>query len=438
MYLATCLWLACGLVSERPFTPLVPLQANDTCSRCNGWLLPGTISERTDVPLRVDSDLPELFRGEGVLYATTAQLPPFAMKDGRPVPAEMRTQRSYGFDGLTHSFDVFLYHFVREPEDAPRPKRIVVYTRNRGAAAVRVTPLQMITAQGEFSAEDGPEAALGRAWLEDAWQPAQAAFELAPREGRATAWTMATSAFVNGMVRVQVSPLESAVTTTSLDAWVVAVDAATPEAQLTAACERLLSTGAQSQETMDLAIAPPTCHVRRVSGVSRNFVWRGGARLDVNRLPADGWSFLMAAPAVQVRDCPEARQTHGMLLHPPYVHPETVGNYLVNYEITLELVNTSSAPVELDLRFGKQDADIGLAWQVLSRDAQVHTAWAGKSKTHDLPDNTRSLLVEPAAATSAQEGRLRLEPKEERTVVLRLTPLPSSSLPFALKVVRRT
>jgi hypothetical protein len=48
------------------------------------------------------------------------------------------------------------------------------------------------------------------------------------------------------------------------------------------------------------------------------------------------------------------------------------------------------------------------------------------------------LLVEPAAATSAQEGRLRLEPKEERTVVLRLTPLPSSSLPFALKVVRRT
>jgi hypothetical protein len=127
-----------------------------------------------------------------------------------------------------------------------------------------------------------------------------------------------------------------------------------------------------------------------------------------------------------------------MLLHPPYVHPETVGNYLVNYEITLELVNTSSAPVELDLRFGKQDADIGLAWQVLSQDTKVYTAWAGKSKTHDLADNTHSLLVDPAGSTTAQVGKLRLEPKLERTVVLRLAPLPSSSLPFALGILAST
>ena len=70
MYLATSLLLACGLAADRPFTPLVPLQGKDTCSRCAGWLLPGTIIERSDVPLRIDSDLPELFRGEGVFSPT--------------------------------------------------------------------------------------------------------------------------------------------------------------------------------------------------------------------------------------------------------------------------------------------------------------------------------------------------------------------------------
>ena len=55
MYLASSLLLACGLAADRPFTPLVPLQGKDTCSRCAGWLLPGTIIERSDVPLRIDS-----------------------------------------------------------------------------------------------------------------------------------------------------------------------------------------------------------------------------------------------------------------------------------------------------------------------------------------------------------------------------------------------
>lgn len=431
--------------TDGPWTPLVALRGSDECSRCAGHLLPGELLPRLDWPLRIDSDLPELFRGVGVLYATTSVLPPFDMQDGRPVPEAMRKQVSAGFAGIDGAFEVFLYHFVRDPEDARQPVRIVVHARNLLDEDVLVEPRQSMATDGPFAEIDGPEVQLGRALLCGAWTRPIESVRLAARQGRAIGWTpvlqaaepgadATASGFVNGLVRAELAAASGGAA--RVEVHVVAVPGSTPIGELSAACEALLARGARSQETMDLSIPPPKCHVRRVSGVSRNVAWRGGARIDATRLGADGLSFLMAAPEVQTRECREARQTAPMLLHPPYVHPETIGNYLVEHEVELRLANPGTTPLSLDLRFGKHDADIGLAWQVLVGDelpsraalraAEVQAGWAGKWKKDDLPDDTRSFLAQ----------RIVVPPAGEKVVALRFVPLPSASMPFALKLVR--
>lgn len=427
------------------FTPLVRLQGDDACTRCRGWLLPGAAADRADLPLRVDSDLPELFRGEGVLYATTTMLPPFPAKDGKTVPAALRAQRNNGWLWMDASCELFLYHFLRDDPQLRQPVRLAVLAKNRGHAAVRLAPSLALATDGGFAAVDGPEVALGAAALAGRYSTQLQPRVLAPNASEVVAWTprlgmpaagddATTSDFVNALVRLDAGAEDGSKPLYELH--VVAVDASVPLDGLADACRRLLGQGARSQETMDLAVPPPACHVRRVAGVSRNFVWRGGATLDAAALPEGGLPFLMGAPAVQTTGCPRARQTRGMLLHPGYVHPETIGNYLVEHEIEFVLANTGAEPVAVDVRFGKDDADIGLAWQSLSaaaapasadvRAAPVHTGWAGKTCKDDLPDDTRSLLEAP----------LRLAPGERRTLSLRLVPLPSSSMPWTLKLAR--
>lgn len=435
-------------------TPLVRLAGDDACTRCSGWLLPGKAEDRVDLPLRVDSDLPELFRGEGVLYATTTMLAPFAAKDGKTVSAALRAQRNNGWLGMDASCEVFLYHFLRDNPDARKPVRIVVLAKNRAPSVLRLRPALAVATEGGFAAPDGPEAALGAASLSGSRTRQVEPAELQPNESAVVAWTprlgmdevapdATTSTFVNAMLQLDARAQDG--TRPLYDLHVVAVAASVPLDELNAACNRLLGEGARSEETMDLSIPPPDCHVRRVAGVSRNFVWRGGATIDASALPADGLAFLMGAPAVQTKGCPEARQTRGMLLHPGYVHPETIGNYMVEHEIELVLANPAATPAAIDVRFGKDDADIGLAWQTVVGDAaarpdalrarQVRTGWAGKNCKDDLADDTRSLLAEGGLAP-AKAGTLVLAPGERRTVSLRLLPLPSSSMPWKLKVVR--
>lgn len=437
------------------FTPLVRLQGDDACTRCKGWLLPGAPVDRADLPLRVDSDLPELFRGEGVLYATTTMLPPFAAKDGKAVPTALRAQRNNGWLGMDASCEVFLYHFLRDDPAARRPVRIVVYAKNHGLGTLRLAPSIAVATDGGFAAPDGPEVALGAAALAGRYERGREPVELAPNAAQAVAWTprlgmdaagadATTSTFVNALLRLDAADRDGA--KPLYDVHVVAVDAGVPLEALDAACQRLLGQGSRSQETMDLSIPPPPCHVRRVAGVSRNFLWRGGATIDASALPDEGLSFLMGAPAVQTNACPQARQTRGMLLHPGYVHPETIGNYLVEHELEFVFANPGDKAVALDLRFGKDDADIGLAWQIAAgsapaepaalRASPVRSGWAGKTCKDDLPDDTRSLLPGAVAGGADAAGILLLAPGERRTVSLRLVPLPSSSMPWTLKVAR--
>ena len=158
-----------------------------------------------------------------------------------------------------------------------------------------------------------------------------------------------------------------------------------------------------------------------------------------------GVRFLMAAPRVQTASCPQASQTSPMLLHPGYVHDDTVGNYQVEYLVPLTMENPSESPVGVDVRFGKNDADVGLAWQVNVGDAParreamlslpLRVQWAGAWRTDDLPDNTRSFLAPAAPGDSATPGCLVLAPGERRVVTLRFMVVGTSSLPFTLNVV---
>lgn len=443
--MAATLLHAFAPASLLPPTVLEPLgTSTDKCQRCTGFVFPGGLKPHPVTPWAVHSDLPELYWGTGVLYATTPVLPPFVTMKDEPVPEAMRRQlRAGGFEALDGSFDVFLYHLA-QPGGGKDPSRIVVYVRNDGTEPIRLRPRTMMEGAGKMGADDGPETRLARRFLAEHWDAPLEEVRLAPQEGNVLAWTPIVGAteagpdaqkeaFITGMVRVAVEG-----TKPRLTAWVVAVPPE-PVGRARALAEGLLQKGAKSGETaMNLLIPPPDCHVRRVVGVFRNFVWEGTAPvvLNVDALTAEGTSFQMALPAVQAVGCEAARQTQDLALHPPYVRPDTIGNYMGEYVLALRLQNAGKVARRADVRFGKQDADIGLAWQtatgseVVGRDGlaglPVQSGWAGGWRKDDRPDNTRSFFADGEAPV--------LAPGEAKVVSLRLLIAGTSSLPFQLVV----
>ena len=351
------------------FTELVKLESTRSCDRCAGYLLPGRIEASPETVYRIDSDLPEIFLSPGVLYTTRAELPEFLTKDGKAVPREMRVQRNAGFAGIDGSFEVFVYHMSNPAIDgaptAPRERRVVVYAKNVGSAAAVLKPRQIMEAHGTMAKADGPESRLAYRVMEDRWERMVDEVRLEPGKGEVIAWTPRLSVkgakgkdetgsdFVTGLVRVEVESEEAKAErqnpspTPSLgegasrhgvfEVTVVAIDGAVEAEDFGSAAEALLDVGARSGEgAMDLTIPPPECHVRRVVGVSKNFLWRSeDVRLDASKLDERGVSFLMAAPGIQTLQCPQAKQTQDLLLSPGFVHPETIGNYMQEYLVTL-------------------------------------------------------------------------------------------------------
>ena len=473
--------LLTGLCAAQGITPLVELKSANRCDRCAGFLLPGKIEPSPETVYRIDSDLPEIFLSTGVLYSTRAVLPEFLTKDGKPVPREMREQRNSGFAGIDGAFEVFVYHMSNPGlgEDAGvRERRIVVYAKNVGTQAEVLRPRQIMEASGTMAKADGPESRLAYRVLEDRWERMMDSVRVEPGKGAVIAWTPrlsvkgakgtdeTSSDFVTGLVRVDVGeasaaedgdsakpvpppPLPQGEKTpggANFEISVIAIDGATKEAEFGAAAELVIEKGARSGEgEMDLTIVPPECHVRRVVGVSKNFLWRSeNVRIDVGALDSRGISFLMAAPGIQTKACPEAKQTQDLLLSPGYVHAETIGNYMQEYMITLTLVNASEEVKRVDVRFGKQDADVGVAWEVdvgdkpATREALMGyptlVEWAGAWRKDDLPDNTRSFFMSDRARNEAQW--IEVPAKGEKTVTIRMMPVGTSSLPFEIRVVK--
>jgi hypothetical protein len=292
--------------------------------------------------------------------------------------------------------------------------------------------------------DDGPETRLARRVLADQWNAPGGTITLAPGKGAVIAASpvlaaaksaedSTTSPFVTGIVRGFPSTNTGAKPT--LTVYTLGIDAC-PREELTARAEKLLATGARSGEgAMDLRTLPSGCQVRRVAGTYRNFLWKSDeTTVDITALPDGRAFFQMALPAIQAAGCEVARQTQDMLLFPPSVRPDTIGNYMTETRITLKLVNPGQGRQRIDLRFGKLDADIGLAWQLILADnivddkilrAQpVQSAWAGPGRNDDLPDDTRSMLPGGKIEVAVGGG--------QAYVNLRCMVIGSSSLPYQI------
>lgn len=414
------------------------------CSACGGWLLPGNIEPNSDTAFTIHSDLPERFLTEGVLYATTPVLPPFDLNNGEPLSEEMRTQVNRGFNGITDDFEVFIFH-ISAPGDGSAPRRMTVYAKNNGDSPVTISPRQVLITDGVVGNVHEMESNLGRRVLEEEWDTPVPTTTIEPGEGAVLAYSKVFPSFAGGndasanvncfgIVRAEVTGENP-----NLDVYTVGIVGEPNNfSNITPFTESLLEQGARSGETsMNLETEPTGCQLRRVVGVFPSFTWRSETMtLDAMQLQSDFGQigralFSMALPNIQTGPCPEASQTQEMLLHPPYVRDETIGNYMTEYILHFRLINRDEDPKKIDLRFGKGDADIGLAWQMVTsnnpvtdeqlRAAPAVTKWAGP--------NQDSVFT---SFFGEKEG-LALRPCEGKYVGIRFMILGNASLPFTLE-----
>lgn len=438
--LAAALTLA-GTVpaAEMPTTsPLVKLSSSELCNRCSGTLLPGRVTSHPVTRWGMISDLPESFVGHGVLYSTRDVLP------DNGGAAELRAQRrSGGFGVIDGGFDVFLFHLISK--DPKHSARIVVTAKNLGDKPVTLKPMQVVKSEGIIGRVHEFESTLAKRVLAGDWDVPLESVTLAPGAMRVVGFGKQfgnvddgpdSSRNVNcfGYVRALVEGDEPV----KLQVDVIAIPAGPREA-MQAEAERLFDTGAKSTDEVSMKEEPQGCALGRAVGVYPNFVWTNDVPfvLDAAALDTAGTSFSMALPAIQTAGCPAARQTADLVLRPGYTREDTIGNYMIPYDVRLTLVNPSGAPVKADVVFGKTGADIGLVWQLVLkpgvqtvagvmddpyRGVAVNWKWAGPKQAA----LEASLLPEP----------LVLAPGETRTVCLRFMICGNSSLPFDLGVKR--
>jgi hypothetical protein len=171
--------------------------------------------------------------------------------------------------------------------------------------------------------------------------------------------------------------------------------------------------------------------LRRAVGVYENFTWKNDPIiLDVAQLADTETTFPMALPKVQTDGCEAAQQTVPLVLRPGYTREDTIGNYMIEYNLRISLTNSAKKRSDRwNIVFGKADADVGLAYQATIADPEnedplsgstVEWRWAGpKQKLRE-----RAFLDES----------FRLDPGETRDAVLKFRICGNSSLPFYIGV----
>jgi len=428
-----------------------PLRSDALCAKCTGYLLPGAPVPSPHATFRIDSDLPEIYTTNGVLYTTKAVLPPFRTKKGEEVPLAVRTQRNIGFDGVDDSFELFLYHFSQPlPANPTEVRRIVVLAENTGPAPARVVPRQVMVAGGTMGRVGSVESILGERVFLDRFDAPVEATTIQPGAAAIVAYTPQLGAaedgpdrskakFVNGIVRAKVDAESLDPKGRSrLHLSVVSIPASDDKGSMLAQALALKDTGADSAEGyINLTTPPEFCAVRRVVGVAYNQLWQSDAvAIDAAQLPAEGIEFPMALPANQSVGCEDAQQTVNLLLHPGFTHPDSIGNYHMEYFVRLVLSNGGAAERKVDLRFGKKDAVVGLVWQVATGPAPLeYEAMATLPHRHNWAGKNAAGCQPPRFDASFLEGGpVAVPPGGQVAVSLRFLILGSSSLPFDLVV----
>lgn len=441
-----------AMASAPPASPaaenLIPLSSDALCAKCTGYLLPGRPVASPHTRYRVDSDLPEILLSNGVLYTTKPILPPFETNLGVPVPEASRAQRNIGFEYLDDSLEVFFYHFSRSAEEG-ETRRIVMLAENMGEGSVTVAPRQISVARnGLGMARTGSvESVLGMRLFTDDFDTPVAPLSIAPGEGAIIGYTQrlnadedgpdsSTTGFVNGTLRADIEAEDGR--RPMLHLSVISIPGELTGEEMLQAAMDLREVGAQSGETyLDLLTPPQFCQVRRVVGTAYNYMWESDVlTLDVAALPGDSVEFPMALPAGQAIGCEAARQTVDLLLHPPYVHPDSIGNYQFEYLVRFVLTNSASEDRSVDIRFGKKDQKIGLAWQIETGAMLLdYDAVSALPATHDWAGLGSPGMTEPRWDMSfLEDGSFEVPAGGEVAVTLRFLILGTSSLPFDLIV----
>jgi hypothetical protein len=413
-------------------TLLETLQSTAECNRCTGTLLRGRAYANPAARWGMISDLPESFKGYGVLYSTRETLP------ANGGAAELLKQRkANGFDVIDGSFDVFIFHLMaKAPEQAAR---IVVHAKNLGDEPVTLDAMQVIRTEGIIGTVHEFESTLAMRVLANDWDRPVGKVTLEPGQGRIVAYGKRFGNIQNGedasknincfgYVRCVVADAKPA----RLQVDIVAIPP-TPIKDIPAETAKWLDKGAQSTDEVPMDSEPQGCELRRAVGVYPNPVWRNDATvLDVSKLPEDGIRFPIALPAIQTSGCEAARQTVDLVLRPGYTREDTIGNYMMEYDVRLTFVNPDEVAHAFDVTFRGELADIGLAYQLnpqapaepeapattVYNGILVQSQWAGPKQSA----KEKSLLPTP----------IRLEPGTSRTVALRFLIVGNSSLPFML------
>jgi len=440
LVVATCtsrtLGQYCDLIAP---TPPTPLGSPSGCDHCLNNLLPGALEAHPHTRYYIESDLPEKLLSTGVLYATTPILPPDTA--GKPILA-MRTQiDSANFTTIDDDFDVFLWH-TSSPGGGSAPRRIVIYVRNDGMGSVQLAAQQVMITDGAINVMG---ANLASRVMQEDWDVPIAGLTLPAGQGDVVAYSKRFAAATNssdqstnvncfGRVRVAVDNSDPVNHPTQLSVYVVAIDAA-PVTQNKTRAEELLGVSAMNGDPFDLDVPPSGCANRRATGVMETFIWRSEAQaVDVASLVGDGIRFRMAMADLNAQTCPAGRQTADLVRRPGFVRPDSVGNYMKDYRITLRLVNPDPlTPRTVDIGFTQTGASIGLAWRLVVSDtppvdaevdaAPVRTGWAGAGQ---------SLLER--SFFEADGGPLTIPPCQQRYVGLQFLILGNSSLPFDIRV----
>ncbi len=425
-------------------SPLRTLGPGGKCDKCSGYLLPGRHVPSQHTVYRIDSDLPELYTSNGVLYTTRQTLPPFKTLKGEDVPLDLRKQVNHGFTTIDDSFEVFLYHLSQEQKEG-ETRRIVVLVENEGTEPATVIPRESIYHGPNRAQPDSIESELGIDVLTENWRTPYESVTIAPGSSAIISATKqlaagsdgpdtSASPFVTGIIRADVMPAGLS----DLVVSVVSIPGNIPEDEYILSARTYLDKGANSSEQwIDLTTAPSGCEVRRVVGTAKNVMWESDPMvIDVSKMPVDDLYFMMAKFAVQSEQCMEARQSTDLLLHPGYVHPDSVGNYMMEYYVTLNLVNRGVISKNIDIQYGKMDAPIGLGWQMIIGEEKasleelepldVEIGWAGMKRAENEPYYKETML---------SDGPIEIKPGQEKWVSMRMMVLGTSSLPYQLHVV---
>lgn len=413
-------------------TTLVELSSAADCNRCTGTLLKGAYVPNPAAKWGMISDLPESFKNYGVLYSTREQLPPNGGAEEL-----LRQRRAGGFEVIDGTFDVFIFHLmIKAPQQAAR---IVVHAKNLGDEPLVINPGQVIRTEGIIAAVHEFESGIATRVLNNDWDRPVGKVTIPPGEGRVIAYgkrfgnietgedasrNVNCFGYVRGAVESPADP--------RIEVSVVAIPP-TKIAEIEAVTAQHLDQGADSTDEVPMDSEPQGCQLRRAVGVYGNGIWRNEPMvIDVARLGGETVRFPMALPDIQTSGCADARQTTDLVLRPGFTREDTIGNYMMEYDVRITLVNTGEMAHEADISYRKDDADIGLAFM-------LNTNADPESPTEKVYEGLQAVAQWAGPKQSAREKSflpelLRLEPGTQRTIGVRFMIVGNSSLPFFLSV----